>query len=84
MKLFEIYFIISNCTDVPNPKRMFENTCDIWRAYGVECQEYVLLRCDVVSLVDGTNVSVEPALCIFFSEDRGSIMFRNTCINIAV
>jgi len=63
---------------------MFENTCDIWRAYGDECQDYGVLRCEVVSLIDGTNVSEEPAVNTFFSEERGSIMSRNTCINIAV
>jgi hypothetical protein len=39
---------------------MFENTCDIWRAGGDEGQDYGLLRCGVVCLIDGTNVSEEP------------------------
>jgi len=34
-----------------------------------------LLRCEIVFLVDGTNVSEEPAVYIFFPEDRGSKMF---------
>jgi hypothetical protein len=63
---------------------MFENTCGIWRAYGDECQDYDLLRSLVVSLVDGTNVSEEPAVFIFFPEDRSSTMFRNICNHIAV
>jgi hypothetical protein len=41
--------MLTNCTDVPNPKKVFENTCDIGRAYGDECQDYGLLGCDVVS-----------------------------------
>jgi len=63
---------------------MFENTCEIWRADGDEDQDYGLLRCGVVCLIDGTNVSEEPTVYIFVSENRGSIMFRNTCISIAV
>jgi hypothetical protein len=44
------------------------------------------VSCDVTSrlLADGKNVSEEPVAYIFFPEDKGSTMFRNTGTHIAV